>query len=50
MMDTYRWQVAQGRFFVHQHSGNLPQNAEIFCNEIDFGVLCRLLEDVHHEL
>ena len=20
------------------------------CNEIDFGVLCRLLEDVHHEL
>ena len=29
MMDTYRWQVAQGCFFVHQHSGNLRQNAEI---------------------
>ena len=29
MMDTYRWQVAQGRFFAHQHSGNLPRNAEI---------------------
>ena len=27
-MDTYRWQVAQGRFFVHQHSGHLPRNAE----------------------
>ena len=29
MMDTYRWQAAQGRFFAHQHSGNLPRNAEI---------------------
>ena len=28
MMDTCRWQVAQGRFFAHQLSGNLPQNAE----------------------
>ena len=29
-MDTYRWQVAQGRFSAHQHSGNLPQNAQIY--------------------
>ena len=29
MIDTYRWQVAQGRFFLHQHYGNLPQKAEI---------------------
>ena len=28
MMDTYRWQVAQGRFFVHQYSGKLFRNAE----------------------
>ena len=28
-MDTYRWQVAQRHSFVHQHSGNLSQNAEI---------------------
>ena len=28
MMDTYRWQVAQGRFFVHQYSGKLFWNAE----------------------
>ena len=30
MMDIYRWQVAQGRFFVHQYSGKLFRNAE-FC-------------------
>ena len=30
MMDTYRWQVAQGRFFVHQYSGELFRNTE-FC-------------------
>ena len=30
MIDTYLWQVSQGRFFVHQHSCNLPLNAE-FC-------------------
>ena len=29
MIDIYRWQVSQGRFFVHQHSGNLPLNAEL---------------------
>ena len=29
-MDIYRWQVAQGRFFVHQYSGKLFRNAE-FC-------------------
>ena len=29
-MDMYRWQVAQGRFFVHQYSGKLFRNAE-FC-------------------
>ena len=28
MMDIYRWQVAQGRFFVHQYSGKLFRNAE----------------------
>ena len=47
MMATYRWHVAQGRFFVHQHSGQLPRNAEI-CAMI--GVVCRLLEDVQVEL
>ena len=35
MMDTYRWQVAQGRFLVHQHSGNLPRNAEILVSCVD---------------
>ena len=29
-MDIYRWQAAQGRFFVHQYSGKLFRNAE-FC-------------------
>ena len=29
-MDIYRWQVARGRFFVHQYSGKLFRNAE-FC-------------------
>ena len=29
MIDVYRWQVSQGRFFVHQHSGNFPLNAEL---------------------
>ena len=29
MIDTYRWQVSLGCFFVHQHSGNLPLNAEL---------------------
>ena len=29
MMDTYRWQVDQGRFFANQHSGKLTWNAEI---------------------
>ena len=29
MLDTYLWQVAQGRFFVHQYSGKLFQNAEM---------------------
>ena len=28
MMDTFLWQVAQGRFFAHQHSGNVPRNAD----------------------
>ena len=28
MMGTYLWQVAQGRFFAHQHSGNVPRNAD----------------------
>ena len=49
MMDTYRWQVAQRRFFVHQHSGNLPRNAQICAMKSILGVLCRRLEDVHHE-
>ena len=30
MMDIFRWQVAQGGFFVHQYSGKLFRNAE-FC-------------------
>ena len=29
MTDVYRWQVSQGRFFVHQHSGILLLNAEL---------------------
>ena len=29
MIDMYRWQVSQGRFFVHQHSGHVPLNAEL---------------------
>ena len=29
MIDTHRWQVSQGLFLVHQHSGNLPLNAEL---------------------
>ena len=39
MMDKYRWQVAQRRFFAHQHSGKLFRNAEISCDEIDFWCL-----------
>ena len=39
MMDTYCWQVAQGRFFAHQHSGNLLHNAEI-CAMKSFLVSC----------
>ena len=30
IMNLYRWQVAQGRFFVHQYSVKLFRNAE-FC-------------------
>ena len=30
MMDMYRWQVVQGRFFVERFSGKLFRNAE-FC-------------------
>ena len=29
-MDIYPWQIAQGRFHVHQYSGKLFRNAE-FC-------------------
>ena len=29
VIDAHRWQVSQGRFFVHQNSGNLPLNAEL---------------------
>ena len=28
MIDTYRWQVSQGRFFVNQHTGNSHPKAE----------------------
>ena len=28
-IDIYRWQVSQGRFFVHQHSGNLLLTADL---------------------
>ena len=28
VMDTYRWQVAQGRFFAHFYSGKVFRNAE----------------------
>ena len=37
MMDIYRWQVAQGRFFVHQYSAKLFRNAELYCGN-DTGV------------
>ena len=50
MMDTYRWQVAQGRFSVHQYSGKLFRNAETCAMKSIFGVSSRLLEGVHHEL
>ena len=49
MIDIYRWQVSQGRFFVHQHSGNVPLNAEFLCNEIGCGVSYRLVEDFPHD-
>ena len=29
MIDVYRWQVAQGRFFVHGQRGSLPVSAEL---------------------
>ena len=29
MIDVYRWQVSQGRFFVHEQSGNLLVTAEL---------------------
>ena len=29
MIGVYPWKVSQGRFFVHQHSGELPLNAEL---------------------
>ena len=29
MIDIYRWQVSQGRFFVHQYSEKLFRNAEM---------------------
>ena len=29
IIDAYRWQVSQGRFCVHQHSGNLHLNVEL---------------------
>ena len=50
MMDIFRWQVAQGRFFVHQYSGKVVSECRVLYNEIDFGVQCRRLEDVRHEL
>ena len=44
-MDKYRWQFAQGRFFVHQYSGKLFRNAELGAMK---SIL--VLEDVRHEL
>ena len=38
-MGMYRWQVAQGRFFVHQCSGKLFRNAE-FCAMKSIWVSC----------
>ena len=29
MIDVYRWQVSQGRFFVHQETGHLLVNTEL---------------------
>ena len=29
MIDVHRWQVSQGRFFVHEQKGNVPVNAEL---------------------
>ena len=50
MMHIFRWRVAQERFFAHQYSGNLFSECRVLFNEIDFGVLCRRLEDVRYEL
>ena len=39
MMDAYRWQVDQGRFFAHQYSGKLFRNTE-FCTMTSILVSC----------
>ena len=48
-MDIYRWQVAQGRFCTPLF-WKVVSECRVLCNETDFGVLCRRLEDVRHEL
>ena len=41
--------VCSGLQHLHRvYSG--PRRTGDLCNQIDFGVLCRQLEDVHHEL
>ena len=40
MIDVYRWQVSQGRFFVHQQSGKLLLNAAL-C-EMKSVLVCRV--------
>ena len=48
-MDTNRWQVAQRKFLCTPTLWKLASECGDLCNEIGFGVLCRLLEDEHHE-
>ena len=44
MMDTYR------TFLCTPTLWTFASECTGLCNEIDFGFLCRLLEDAHHEL
>ena len=40
MIDAYRWQVSQDRFFVHEQSGNCLVDAELCAMKIGIRVSC----------
>ena len=55
MMDIYRWQVAQGRFFVHQYSGMLFEKfctmKSILVSYVDsWRTLVTNCEEIHNNL